>query len=210
MSSNPSPESVVPSGPAASNNTDPAAQLRWARFKLILLFLAFASPVIASYTAYYLMPPAGRTNYGELLEPQRPLAQVHLSEKTPDDFPWSSLRGRWVMLTAADGADEAALERRLFAIRQVRLTTGKDMDRIERLLVIIDGARPSAAMLAQHEGMVVVNATRAQWDAAFGQPFDRILLVDPLANLMMRFPFQADPSRIKKDISKLLRASRIG
>lgn len=200
----------MPAGPTASGSADPAAQLRWARIKLILLFLAFASPVIASYTAYYLMPPSGRTNYGELLEPQRPLAQVRLNEKSTEDFHWSSLRGRWVMLTAAADADEAALERRLYAIRQVRLTAGKDMDRIERLLVIIDGARPSAALLAQHEGMVVVNATRAQWEIAFAQPFDRILLVDPLANLMMRFPFQADPNRMKKDISKLLRASRVG
>jgi len=27
---------------------------------------------------------------------------------------------------------------------------------------------------------------------------------------MMRFPAQADPNRMKKDIAKLLRASRIG
>jgi hypothetical protein len=31
-----------------------------------------------------------------------------------------------------------------------------------------------------------------------------------MGNLMMRFPAQPDPSRMKKDLIKLLRASRIG
>ncbi|MCX7272806.1 MAG: cytochrome C oxidase subunit I, partial [Burkholderiales bacterium] len=37
-----------------------------------------------------------------------------------------------------------------------------------------------------------------------------VYVVDPLGNLMMRFPADADPSRMKKDIAKLLRASRVG
>jgi len=44
-------------------------------------------------------------------------------------------------------------------------------------------------------------------EAAAGPP---TYVIDPLGNLMMRFPAQADPTRMKKDIAKLLRASRIG
>jgi hypothetical protein len=39
---------------------------------------------------------------------------------------------------------------------------------------------------------------------------DHIYMIDPLGNLMMRFPKNADPSKVKKDISKLLKASGIG
>ena len=39
---------------------------------------------------------------------------------------------------------------------------------------------------------------------------DHIYLVDPLGNVMMRYPRDADPSRMKKDLARLLRASRIG
>jgi len=39
---------------------------------------------------------------------------------------------------------------------------------------------------------------------------DHIYLVDPLGNLMMRFPREADPSRVIKDIQRLLRASSFG
>jgi hypothetical protein len=34
--------------------------------------------------------------------------------------------------------------------------------------------------------------------------------VDPLGNLMMRFPKDPDPAKMKKDIIRLLKASRIG
>ncbi|HKT94491.1 MAG TPA: cytochrome C oxidase subunit I, partial [Paraburkholderia sp.] len=39
---------------------------------------------------------------------------------------------------------------------------------------------------------------------------DHIYLVDPNGNLMMRFPANADPSKIKQDVTKLLKWSRIG
>jgi hypothetical protein len=37
-----------------------------------------------------------------------------------------------------------------------------------------------------------------------------IYVVDPLSNVILRFPAAPDPSKMKKDMSKLLRASRIG
>ncbi len=71
------------------------------RIKLILLFLLFASPVIASYLTYYVFPPSGRTNYGELIEPQRPVGQsqfVRSGGESP--LQWAQLRGKWVLLVA--------------------------------------------------------------------------------------------------------------
>jgi hypothetical protein len=37
-----------------------------------------------------------------------------------------------------------------------------------------------------------------------------VFLVDPLGNLMMRFPKDPDPNRMKKDLIHLLKVSRIG
>jgi hypothetical protein len=39
---------------------------------------------------------------------------------------------------------------------------------------------------------------------------NHLYLIDPLGHLMMRFPKDPDPSKVKKDLSKLLRASAIG
>jgi hypothetical protein len=43
-----------------------------------------------------------------------------------------------------------------------------------------------------------------------GATLDHIYLIDPLGNLMMRFPKNAEPAKVKKDIGKLLKASAIG
>jgi len=39
---------------------------------------------------------------------------------------------------------------------------------------------------------------------------DHIWLIDPLGNLMLRWPKDADPNRMKKDLIKLLKVSGIG
>jgi hypothetical protein len=39
---------------------------------------------------------------------------------------------------------------------------------------------------------------------------DHIYIIDPLGNLMMRFPRDPEPARMIKDLSRLLKASRIG
>ena len=41
-------------------------------------------------------------------------------------------------------------------------------------------------------------------------PSGGIFLIDPMGNLMMSYPATADPTDLRKDISRLLRASRIG
>ena len=41
-----------------------------------------------------------------------------------------------------------------------------------------------------------------------GSAADHIFVVDPLGHLMMRFPPNPDPSRMLKDLSRLLRQSR--
>jgi cytochrome oxidase Cu insertion factor (SCO1/SenC/PrrC family) len=45
---------------------------------------------------------------------------------------------------------------------------------------------------------------------ADGAPSSHIYLVDPLGNLMLRFPAQPDAKRIMKDLKLLLKASQIG
>ena len=164
---------------------------------------------------YYVVRPQGRTNYGELVLPQRPIGELG---GRSGDKPWavSALSGRWVFLTTeAQGCDDDCVAR-LYAMRQVRATTGKDMGRIERVLLLTGEPSPSPTLLSEHPGLIVIRADAGAVDKALapdgpqGAASGHIFVVDPLGNLMMRFPRQADPNRMKKDISRLLRASRIG
>ena len=62
------------------------------RLKMLLVLLVCASPVIASYFTYFVIRPEGRTNYGDLILPTRPLPELALrtSVMTPARLssPW--------------------------------------------------------------------------------------------------------------------------
>ena len=45
---------------------------------------------------------------------------------------------------------------------------------------------------------------------AVQSPTDDIYLIDPLSNLMLRFPSEPDAQRMMKDLARLLRVSRVG
>jgi hypothetical protein len=193
-----------------------AAAIRRGRFKMLAILLVCAIPVIASYFTYYVIRPEGRTNYGEMVLPLRDVSG--LVGVGPDGITagLAGMKGRWLMVTGAGADCDAACEQRLYLMRQVRLTTGKDRDRVERVLVVTGDATLSKELLARHEGLIVIRAgEQAMRDAGFpDQPSatagQRIWIVDPLGVLVMGYPVQPDPSRMKKDLQKLLKASRVG
>jgi hypothetical protein len=189
----------------------------WRRYRSLYLLLAVcAAPVFASYTAYYLSPPAGRTNYGALVEPQRPLPALRLHRLDGTAVAADSLRGSWAMLQVDGGGCDAACEQKLWKMRQVRLTTGRDADRVQRVWLIVDEAPLATALLREFDGTQFLRAGRDEVaaflplaDSTTGLA-DHIWLIDPLGNLMLRWPKDADPNRMKKDLARLLKASGIG
>jgi hypothetical protein len=100
-------------------------------------------------------------------------------------------------------------------MRQERLMQGKEMDRIERVWLITDREPVDTMLIRQYDGMHMLHAdpaSVAKWlpvDAGTTAA-DHIYLIDPLGNLMMRFPADPEPRRMYKDINKLLKASAIG
>jgi hypothetical protein len=70
-------------------------------------------------------------------------------------------------------------------------------------------------LLREYDGMHVLRARRAELErflpAGEGTRIeDHVFLIDPIGNQMLRWPKDADPNRMKRDISRLLKASRIG
>ena len=185
--------------------------------KLYLVIAVCAAPVIASYLVYYFVRPDARSNYGELIEPQRPIPSLHLQTLDGRPFDATALKGRWSMVMVAGGACADTCKDRLYHLRQVRLTTGKDRDRVARVWLITDREPLSTEVIREYDGTEMLRADRnevAAWltDGKISDPrfADRIYIVDPLGNLMMQFPLDADPNKTKRDLAKLLRASRIG
>ncbi|MDP1716844.1 MAG: cytochrome C oxidase subunit I, partial [Burkholderiales bacterium] len=124
---------------------------------LWLLIALCTTPVVASYVAFYFMPPSGHVNYGELIE-TRPLpdARLALADGTP--LQWRQLKGKWLMVTVDTGACDAECQRKLLYMRQVRLAQGKSMDRVERVWLITDAAQPAETVIREYQGTWLIRA----------------------------------------------------
>ena len=160
--------------------------------KLLLIAVVCAAPLVLGTTAYLMgWRPGGAANYGELLAP-KPVAG------------FEALRGKWVLVTFDAAACDAYCEKKLYFIRQARRAQGKDMDRVERLWVITDGGKPRAELAPGIEGTHFASFPPKEFP---GNPADHIYLVDPFGNLMLRFPRDPDPSKMIKDLQRLLKYS---
>lgn len=178
---------------------------------LWLIVALVAAPVAASYLLYYFWPPGRTVNYGELFEP-RPLPDPQLTLADGKPFQLSQLRGKWAIVIVDSGRCDAACGKKLLYLRQLRLTQGKNKERVERVWLLSDDAAPRDETVAPYQGtwMVRADAALLKHFPAQGAASDHIYLVDPLGNLMMRFPRDPDPRQMVKDLSRLLKASRIG
>lgn len=182
------------------------------RKTLWLVAAVCIAPFVLSFVTYYFYQPDGRVNYGELVEGSQ-LPDVPLKLAGGEGFSFAQLRGKWLFVTVDAAACDAYCDKKLWQIRQVRKTQGKYPERIERVWLITDGGMPGERQRGEYEGTWFVNASgSAVLDALphAGALSDHVFLVDPLGNVVLRYPRDADPTRIKKDLQRLLRVSRIG
>ena len=188
---------------------------RWGRVKMLLVWAVCAAPVVASYFAYYVVRPEGRTNYGVLISPPRPMPAGPAASWTDAQgkaVTPASLKGQWLLIAVAGGACDARCEQHLYEQRQLREMLGRDKDRLDRVWLVNDAAPVRDALLPAMKDAWVLRVdpdTLRGWLAPEpGQPVEsHLYLVDPRGDWMMRFPADANPSRVKKDLVKLLKAS---
>ena len=169
-------------------------------------------PVVASYLLYWFWVPDKHTNYGTLIEPRQiPASSMQTTDAKP--FTFDSLRGRWVMLIIDGGKCGPRCEEKLWQVRQVRQAQGKEMGRVERVFLISDDQIPSAQIAHDYRGTWMVHGSVqpiVSMLPADKSAYEHVYLVDPLGNLMMRFPAHAEPKRMIKDLARLLKYSRSG
>ena len=191
-------------------------QQRKGRWKLFAVLAVCATPIIASYLTYFVIKPQGRTNYGELLDP-RAYPIPALGSTTLDGKPVAleDYKGKWIMLQVNGAECGDACTKKLYDMRQLRLAQGKEMERVERVWLITDDKPLETILIREYDGTRMIRAKADLVQAWLpvepnAAVTDHMYMIDPLGNLMMRFPKDADANKIKKDLNKLLKASRIG
>lgn len=194
---------------------------------MVLIVLITLAPVVFALLAYYVpalgLTPEGHTNYGTLVNPQRPLPAaetlgLHTLDGEAVDL--DEFHGQWLLVTADKAQCPESCVRKLFILRNSHASQGKDVKRLARVWLILNDGDIDEEILEAYKGThlyradpenikeflnpVTVEDTNTD---ALTQP---MWIIDPLGNLMMEFPPDADPLKVRDDIRTLLRNSRIG
>ena len=195
------------------DQSKPRARGTWTLWAVIAVC---AAPLVLSYIAYYLVKPQGRNNYGALIDPRSyPMPSLQGSSLDGKPLELDAYKGKWIMLQVDSGGCQQACQKKLYDMRQLRLTQGREMERIERVWLITDKEPLETMLMREYDGTRMLRADPARINAWLPveqgtSPRDHLYMIDPLGNLMMRFPKDADPNRIKRDLGRLLKASKIG
>ena len=208
-----------------NSSTPGAAPARRSRLSLLLLFALFAAPVVLAWSLFYLFPdwrPHGTVNHGTLVQPVRPLPEFDLPTLERGRLGRDFLRGKWTLVYVGRGPCDEQCRSDLARIRQLRLTQGKNIDRLQRLFLWEAAEVPEAGrrdLASAFPGQVIapLEAGTARdlipvfaVDGRDPLAARRLYLVDPLGNLMMFYEPDADPRGMVKDLQRLLKYSGLG
>ena len=180
--------------------------------KLLIIIVMLCAPVAISYFLFFSGIRPASVNYGALME-VTPLQGSGLNQADETIFRIRQLRGKWVLLSVGSSTCDEKCNKSLYYMRQVRTMQNAEKSRIERVWLIDDGEPPQNLQLAEdYKGMFFINAKDSKLLEelpAVESVRDHIYMIDPLGNLMMRFPKDPDPIQMAKDIKRLLKISQI-
>jgi cytochrome oxidase Cu insertion factor (SCO1/SenC/PrrC family) len=184
------------------------------RATILLVFAVFLTPVILAtlmHSQWWQFEPETR-NYGQLVEPVVALDQFAVTDTHGQRWDVSNLTEHWTLLAiSAEPCTDACVER-LTWLARLRETQGRHLKRVNVLVV-----SPNSGHLQSppEQDRIVL----AQWDQAQGTPswaqqlpanegLNTTYLVDPVGNVMMRYPADSDPTGIRKDLKRILTWSK--
>jgi hypothetical protein len=199
-----------------SNISANAAAKNGSKAPMLWVIAVCIAPMIAAYAVYYGMdwqPNTETTNYGELLTGQAELPTMP-SATTLDGKPFTMKQvfKKWTFITVDSGECNESCAKRLFTHRQLKAITGRERERVARLWFVTDDAVIKPELLTAHPDLIVVRVKPQELQglqASSGQTLaQHTWMIDPLGRPMMRYGAAPDPDKMKKDVSKLLYASK--
>lgn len=185
---------------------------------LIVIALLFFGPLLLALlmrSEWWDFRPSSLNNRGTLVQPPaefplRAISVLRHSQAEPTT-------GVWVVLYSLPGKCHEACQKSVTSLRQLHLATGRHRDRIEiwllaarhpapRTLSLLGGIYPEFRLLLDASG--AAGRVLAGLGGAPGDPQVRLagqaFLLDPEANIILRYAPDFHPRDISQDLDRLL------
>ncbi len=190
------------------------------RSYLIGLFAVFFGPLFFAMWLFYVPNNwlSSRTqNHGTLIQPAQPLEKFKLTAIDGSSWSHEDFAGKWTLLYIGNESCDLYCEASLFKMRQVRLTLGRDSQRVQRKYLGLHNHKNTQAIneiFSKYHRMQATWFDKSVVDKALPQfkdlPIHQVYVIDPLGNLMMWYSKDATSKGMKKDLKRLLKVSKIG
>lgn len=180
---------------------------------MILVTVLLAMPFLIAWGLYaFGWRPEKSGNYGELIQPppQLPMSQLVKLDKQP--IKRDDLLGKWQFVMVSSGPCREACRHTLHQMRQVHVSLNKEMSRLKRLWISTEAASDPAAAELQAtypDLQIAIPPKDGAWDTALPSA-DRAYLIDPLGNIILRYPADPDWNKVRRDVERLLKYSWTG
>ncbi|MDW3096037.1 MAG: hypothetical protein R8G33_10230 [Gammaproteobacteria bacterium] len=181
-----------------------------------LLIAVFVVPLLIAMLMYAMrdyVPTVKSLSHGELIHPAQPITIFELQQtpsqlKTLDD-----IKGKWTYLIYSPNACTLECEASLFKLRQTKIATGRESNRIQSVLIVGEN-KISSNILDRNKRTHVGKLLKFELEnqPGFQKQLQQgmVYLVDPNGNLMMQYDTTSTSRGMLKDIKKLLKISNIG
>lgn len=184
---------------------------------LLVLFAIFVVPLLAAAIMFTMRGQWSLTkpiSHGHLIHPAQPVHQFEFLSLENIAHTKEFLQDKWTFVLYVPTSCNLECEAALFKLRQSIRATGKDVNRLQYLLLSESSTAPEVSKEVQqrHPKLLIGQLINWQTDIEKQESLETgfVYLIDPLGNLMMRYDSSATSKGLLKDLKKLLRVSKIG
>lgn len=175
------------------------------RSKFILIILIFAVPMILSFTLYQFRNSFHfkTMNHGEFVQPALSMQKLGLQD--------SAAKTWKILFVTPDNCNEQTNEI-LHTLHQLKKALGKNQNRVSLLLLKKENCKLTEEFEFHRQSFTAAQFKNYQKEIELREinPWNAIFLIDPIGNIFMYFPGDANKMNILKDLKRALEVSQIG
>ena len=189
------------------------------RISLVIIAAMFLLPLLLAWFMYngtIEYQPSSTRNFGQLVEPPRPLSWKNTvlipGAGESESGPAQVFSDHWVILySVPDPCLETCLQE-VSALRQIHRASGRHQARIRIALLMPNSPDMESSLRDIYSEFHLISDPSSRLDTTLEQAGGgerSAYLIDPLGNIMMFYAAGTDPNHLKQDLKRLLTWSKL-
>lgn len=190
-------------------------QKKGGRKILLMLGVIFVLPFTIAATLHLLnLKPSGHS-YGNLVQPPKALSFVNLQDAQGQKINPEQWLKKWSLVTIDSSNCADACQAKMHLLKQVNTSLNKDAHRLQRVIIMPTEKNPEiiSQLKNKYPDLLILAGTddaTVKFSESFSIAGGYLYLIDPLGNLMMSYPENAEAKGLRSDLMRLLKNSWAG